>query len=63
YQAFLDKHESDGWHSLEDFRGSRRDRVVLQSNIRRPSTADYQGGYESVEGYAAPQEADQSQVA
>ncbi|MBA2706692.1 MAG: NAD-dependent dihydropyrimidine dehydrogenase subunit PreA [Gemmatimonadaceae bacterium] len=63
YQAFLDKHESDGWHSLDDFRGSRRDRVVLQSNIRRPSTADYQGGYESVEGYAAPQEADQSQVA
>ena len=59
YTAFLEKHEAaDGWHSLEDFRGSRRDRVVLQSSIRRPSTADYQGGYEPVEGYAAPLEAE-----
>src|SRR3954465_2867232 len=57
YKAFLEKHEAtDGWHSLEDFRGSRRDRVVLQSKIRRPETSDYQGGYEPVEGYAAPAE-------
>jgi dihydroorotate dehydrogenase len=57
YKAFLEKHEAkEGWHSLQDFRGSRRDRVVLQSSIRRPSTSDYQGGYEPVEGYAAPAE-------
>ena len=55
YREFLEKQETaNGWHSLEDFRGSRRDRVVLQSQIRRPDTADYQGGYELVEGYAAP---------
>src|SRR5881398_1118891 len=55
YKAFLEKHEAiEGWRSLEDFRGLRRDRVVLQSSIRRPSTANYQGGYEPVEGYAAP---------
>ncbi len=59
YKAFLEKHEViNGWHSLQDFRGSRRDRVVLQSSIRRPVTSDYQGGYEPVEGYAAPAEAD-----
>jgi dihydropyrimidine dehydrogenase (NAD+) subunit PreA len=55
YREFLEKQEAaNGWHALEDFRGSRRDRVVLQSQIRRPDTADYQGGYELVEGYAAP---------
>ena len=58
YREFLEKHETtEGWHSLEDFRGSRRDRVVLQSQIRRPDTAEYQGGYELVEGYAAPETA------
>ena len=58
-REFLEKH---GFHSIEDFRGSRRDRVVLQSQIRRPSTADYQGGYEPVEGYAAPAELDVAQA-
>jgi dihydropyrimidine dehydrogenase (NAD+) subunit PreA len=53
YKAFLEKH---GFRNLEDFRGSRRDRVVLQSQIRRPSDSDYAGGYEAVEGYAAPTE-------
>jgi dihydropyrimidine dehydrogenase (NAD+) subunit PreA len=52
--AFLDKHAADGWTRVEDFRGIRRDRVVLQSQIRRPDGGDYQGGYEPVEGYAAP---------
>ncbi|MDO8500895.1 MAG: hypothetical protein Q7S20_03540 [Gemmatimonadaceae bacterium] len=59
YRAFLEKH---GFNSLEDFRGSRRDRVVLQSKIRRPSTSDYAGGYEPVEGYAAPAEAETAQA-
>ncbi len=58
YQDFLEKHEEkDGWHSLEDFRGLRRDRVVLQSQIRRPNPGDYAGGYDVVEGYAAPESA------
>jgi dihydroorotate dehydrogenase len=54
--AFLEKHAAEGWRSVEDFRGLRRDRVVLQSEIRRPDASDYQGGYEPVEGYAAPEE-------
>ncbi len=54
--AFLEKHAADGWSSVEDFRGIRRERVVLQSQIRRPDGDAYQGGYEPVEGYAAPDE-------
>jgi dihydropyrimidine dehydrogenase (NAD+) subunit PreA len=54
--AFLERHAVDGWRSVEDFRGLRRDRVVLQSQIRRPEGDHYQGGYEPVEGYAAPDE-------
>jgi dihydroorotate dehydrogenase len=46
--AFLEKHAADGWHRVEDFR------VVLQSEIRRPDASEYDGGYEPVEGYAAP---------
>jgi hypothetical protein len=42
---------------VEDFRGIRRDRVVLQSQIRRPDGDHYEGGYEHVEGYAAPEAA------
>jgi len=53
--AFLESHAKDGFTSVEDFRGIRRDRIVLQSEIRRPDAADYHSGYESVEGYAAPQ--------
>jgi hypothetical protein len=59
YVAFLEKH---GFKSLEDFRGSRRDRVVLQSQIRRPTDSDYAGGYEHVEGYAAPAEPQAAQA-
>jgi dihydroorotate dehydrogenase len=50
--AFLERHAADGWTRVEDFRGIRRDRVVAQSEIRRPDTADYQAGYEAVDGYA-----------
>jgi dihydropyrimidine dehydrogenase (NAD+) subunit PreA len=52
--AFFEKHADKGWTSLEDVRGIRRDRVVLQSQIRRPDASTYQGGYEPVEGYALP---------
>jgi dihydropyrimidine dehydrogenase (NAD+) subunit PreA len=41
--------------SLSDFRGLRRDRVVAHSQIKRPDTREYHGGYEEeVEGYATP---------
>ena len=44
--------EKNGWASVENFRGLRRDRVVSHSKIRRPESKAYHGGYES-EGYAA----------
>ncbi len=47
-QAAMERH---GWTSLEDFRGIRRDRVVVHSKIRRPGAKAYHGGYE--EGYAS----------
>jgi dihydroorotate dehydrogenase len=48
--------ERHGWSSLEDFRGSRRDRVVQHSKIRRPEGDAYRGGYDA-EGYAAAEQA------
>jgi dihydropyrimidine dehydrogenase (NAD+) subunit PreA len=50
--AFLERHAADGWTGVEDFRGLRRDRIVAQSEIRRPDAADYHSGYEVAEGYA-----------
>jgi len=51
--TFLERHADRGWTSLDDFRGLRRDRIVLQSEIRRPDGAEYRGGHEEdVEGYA-----------
>ena len=38
----MDEH---GWTTLEDFRGLRRDRVVVHSRIRRPEAKAYHGGY------------------
>jgi dihydropyrimidine dehydrogenase (NAD+) subunit PreA len=43
--------ERRGWSSIEDARGLRRDRVVVHSQIRRPDSKAYHGGYEA-EGYA-----------
>ncbi|MFL6245269.1 MAG: NAD-dependent dihydropyrimidine dehydrogenase subunit PreA [Thermoanaerobaculia bacterium] len=53
---FLDRNAERGWKNLSDFRGLRRDHVVPHSQIKRPDTADYHGGYaeEQHEGYAAP---------
>jgi dihydropyrimidine dehydrogenase (NAD+) subunit PreA len=48
---FLEKHAADGWKRVDDLVGLRRDRVVAQSKIRRPTEKDYRGGYEA-EGYA-----------
>jgi dihydroorotate dehydrogenase len=60
--AFLERHAADGWTSVEDFRGLRRDRIVAQSEIRRPDAADYHSGYEVAEGYAPQQDATLSEA-
>jgi dihydropyrimidine dehydrogenase (NAD+) subunit PreA len=52
---FLDKQAVNGWTHVSDFVGLRRDRVVAQSKIRRPTEKDYRGGYHA-EGYAPPDE-------
>jgi dihydroorotate dehydrogenase len=44
--------ERRGWTTLEDFRGSRRNRVVPHSQIKRPDAKEYFGGHETAEGYA-----------
>jgi dihydropyrimidine dehydrogenase (NAD+) subunit PreA len=55
-EAFIDRNADRGWSRVEDFRGIRRDRIVPQSEIRRPADADYHGG-EETEGYAPPMQA------
>jgi dihydropyrimidine dehydrogenase (NAD+) subunit PreA len=55
-QAFLEKNAHRGWHSLDDFRGLRRDRIVAHHQIKRPDDREYHGGHEAREGYAAPAE-------
>ena len=49
---FLEKHAGDGWTHVDDFVGVRRDRVVSQSQIRRPDEKEYHGGHQTAEGYA-----------
>lgn len=52
---FLDRNAERGWKNLSDFRGLRRGNIVTHSQIKRPDTADYHGGYsEEHEGYATP---------
>lgn len=53
---FLERNASRGWTRLDDFRGLRRDRIVPQSEIRRPNPGEYHGGLDA-EGYAASLEA------
>ncbi len=40
-QTFLDKHADKGWHSLDDIRGLRRDRIVAHHEIKRPEAKEY----------------------
>jgi len=49
---FLDRHAEQGWTSVEDFRGIRRERVVANSQIQRPDESEYFGGHDDAEGYA-----------
>jgi dihydropyrimidine dehydrogenase (NAD+) subunit PreA len=53
-QEFLDKNAHKGWHSLADFRGLRRDRIVAHHQIKRPDDKEYHGGHDAREGYATP---------
>lgn len=46
FAEFLDRNAHLGWTCLDDFRGVRRDRIVANSQIRRPVDEDYFGGYE-----------------
>jgi len=52
---FLDRHADEGWRRVDDIVGLRRERVVAQSKIRRPTEKDYHGGFDA-EGYAAAEE-------
>ena len=53
--AFLERHADRGWTTLADFRGLRRGNIVAQSQIGRPESSEYHGGYEEeAEGYARP---------
>src|SRR6266478_1356997 len=58
---FLEKHAAKGWTGVSDFVGLRRDHVVAQSKIRRPTEKDYRGGYDG-EGYAGVDEAPAAEV-
>jgi dihydropyrimidine dehydrogenase (NAD+) subunit PreA len=49
---FLAK-QADRGSRIGDFVGIRRDRVVAQSQIRRPDEKEYHGGHETAEGYAS----------
>jgi dihydropyrimidine dehydrogenase (NAD+) subunit PreA len=53
---FLDGNADRGWKRVDDFVGIRRDRVVAQSQIRRPDEKEYHGGHDTPEGYAAAEE-------
>ncbi len=52
---FLERNADKGWTHLEDFRGTRRDRIKAHHEIRRPDNKEYAGGYETYEGYSAPE--------
>jgi dihydroorotate dehydrogenase len=56
---FLERHADKGWTRVDDVVGLRRDRVVAQSKIRRPSEKEYRGGYDA-EGYAVGEGASQA---
>ena len=48
----LERHADRGWTSVDDLKGLLRDKVVPQSEIRRPVDRAYHGGHEVEEGYA-----------
>ena len=44
---FLERQADKGWTRVDDFIGIRRDRVVAQSQIRRPDEKAYHGGHDA----------------
>jgi len=51
---FFEQSAGKGWRGFADIVGLRRERVVPHSQIKRPESADYQGGHEPQEGYSEP---------
>jgi len=51
---FFEQNAGKGWRGFADIVGLRRERVVPHSQIKRPESADYQGGHEPQEGYSEP---------
>ena len=51
---FFEQNAGKGWRGFADIAGLRRERVVPHSQIKRPESADYQGGHEPQEGYSEP---------
>jgi dihydropyrimidine dehydrogenase (NAD+) subunit PreA len=49
--SFFERNAERGWKSFNDISGLARERVVAHSQIRRPQSADYRGGFEH-EGYS-----------
>ena len=52
---FLERNADKGWNDLEAFRGALRDRIKPHHEVRRPHDKEYAGGYETYEGYSAPE--------
>ena len=52
--------ERNGWTSLDDFIGRRRDRIVAHSKIRRQDAEAYHGGYEAGDQVASDSPADRA---
>jgi dihydropyrimidine dehydrogenase (NAD+) subunit PreA len=52
--AFFERNADKGWRGFSDIVGLRRERIVPHSQIKRPESSDYQGGYEPQEGYSEP---------
>ena len=48
---FLERHATDRWQSIDDFRGLRRDRIVAHGEIRRPDPSTSSGQAPSTAGH------------
>ncbi len=53
-EQFLERHATDGWQSIDDFRGLRRDRIVAHGEIKRPDPSTSSGQAPSTGSGQAP---------
>jgi dihydropyrimidine dehydrogenase (NAD+) subunit PreA len=58
-EQFLERHATDGWQSIDDFRGLRRDRIVAHGEIKRPDPSTSSGQAPSTGSGPAPSTARQ----